>query len=392
MLERSRYGAESPAHFVERARALAPMIAAAASRIEYEGAIAPDIIAAMHDARLFRLLIPRAYDGEELQPVWYVQAVEEIAKADASTAWCMAQASGSSLDAGYLAPAVAREVFGARDAALASGPPGTKSRAIAVEGGFRVTGSWPFASGIGHATWLGAHCTICGTDGTPRQENDGRAVERTLLFPKACATITKSWDVMGLRGTGSHSYAVEDLFVPEAYSFTRDAATERRETGPLYRFSILNMFGFGFAAVALGIARAMLDAFMQLAAEKAPHGSARRLREDAVVQHEVALAEARLRAARSYLLTTLQEAWDVAVVDGFTPAGSALMRLASVFVIREAGAGAATIYHAAGSSAIFRAQGFERRFRDMNTVSQQLQARSSHFQLAGQYLLGLHAQ
>ncbi len=391
MLERSRDRAQSPADFVERARALAPMINAAGPRIEQDGAIAADVIAAMHDARLFRLLIPRAYDGEELQPVWYVQAVEEIAKADASTAWCMAQASGSSLGAAYLAPAVARDVFGARDAALASGPPGTNSRAIAVEGGFQVTGSWPFASGIGHATWLGAHCTICDADGSPQQEKDGRVVERTLLFPKACAVITESWDVIGLRGTGSHRYAVEDLFVREAYAFTRDAAADRRLDGPLYRFSILNMFGFGFAAVALGIARAMLDAFVQLAAEKAPHGSARPLREDAVVQHEVALAEARLRAARAYLLTTLQEAWEVAVMDGFTPARSALMRLASVYVIREAGVVVAGIYHSAGSSAIFRAQEFERRFRDMNTVSQQLQARASHFQLAGQHLLGLHS-
>ena len=387
MLERSRSRTQSPEDCIERARALAPMIAAAASRIEQEGAIAPDIIAAMHDARLFRLLIPRTYDGEELEPVWYVQAVEEIAKADASTAWCMAQASGSSLAAGYLSPAVARDVFGGRDAALASGPPGTSSRAIRVDGGYRVTGSWPFASGIGHATWLGAHCAICDRDGTPHREKDGRGVERTLLFPKACAAITKSWDVMGLRGTGSHRYAVEDLFVPEAYSFTRDAAAERREEGPLYRFSILNMFGFGFAAVALGIARATLDAFVELAAAKAPHGSAQRLRDDPVVQQEVGRAEARLRAARAYLLTTLREAWDMAAAAGLTPRQSALMRLASSHVIHEAGAVVQIAYQMAGSTAIFQAQAFERRFRDMHTVSQQLQARASHVQAAGQYLL-----
>jgi alkylation response protein AidB-like acyl-CoA dehydrogenase len=387
MLERSRDRIQPPADCIERARALAPMIAAAVPRIEREGVIVPEIIAAMHDARLFRLLIPRAYGGEELEPIWYVQAVEEIAKADASTAWCMAQASGSSLAAGYLVPAVAHDVFGAADAVVASGPPGTSSRAIAVEGGYRLTGSWPFASGIGHATWLGAHCTVCEADGTPRAGSDGRLIERTMLFPKARATITKSWDVLGLRGTGSHAYAVDDLFVPEAYSFTRDAVPERREPGPLYRFSILNMFGFGFAAVALGIARAMLDAFVQLAAAKAPHGSTRRLCEDPVVQHEMGRAEARLRAARAYLLTTLQEAWDVAVVDGLTSRQSTLMRLASTHVIHEAGAVVGMAYHAAGSTAIFQAQAFERRFRDMNTVSQQLQARASHFQLAGQYLL-----
>ncbi len=389
MLEGSRDPIGLPGASIARARALAPMIAAAASRIEGEGAIVPEVITAMHEARLFRLLIPRAYGGEELEPVWYVQAVEEIAKADASTAWCMAQASGSSLAAGYLAASVAQEVFGARDAVVASGPPGTSARAIAVEGGYRITGSWPFASGIGHATWLGAHCTICDADGMPRRGTEGRPLERTMLFPKARATISKSWDVLGLRGTGSHTYTVDDLFIPEAYCFTRDAASERREAGTLYRFSILNMFGFGFAAVALGIGRAMLDAFVQLAAVKAPHGSGRKLREEPAVQQEVALAEARLRAARAYLFTTLQEAWDLAVVESLTPARNALMRLASTHVIREAGAVVLTAYQAAGSTAIFQAQGFERRLRDMNTVSQQLQARASHFQLAGQYLLGV---
>ncbi len=389
MLERSRDRVEPPGDCIARARALAPMIAAAAPRIERDGLIVPDVIAAMHAARLFRLLIPRAYGGEELQPVWYVQAVEEIAKADASTAWCMAQASGSSLAAGYLAAPVAHDVFGAPDAVVASGPPGTNSRAIAVEGGYRITGSWPFASGIGHATWLGAHCTIYDADGVPRRAADGRPLERTMLFPKARATINKSWNVLGLRGTGSHSYAVDDLIVPEAYSFTRDAGPERREPGPLYRFSILNMFGFGFAAVALGIARAMLDAFVELAASKAPHGSGRSLRESPVVQQEVGQTEARLRAARAYLLATLQEAWDAAVIDGLTARQSALMRLASTHVIHEAGVVVGTTYHAAGSTAIFQAQAFERRFRDMNTVSQQLQARASHFQVAGQCLLGV---
>jgi alkylation response protein AidB-like acyl-CoA dehydrogenase len=346
----------------------------------------------MHDARLFRLLIPRAYGGDEVEPIWYVQAIEEIAKADASTAWCMAQASGSSLAAGYLTPTVAHDVFGARDAVVASGPPGTNSRAIVAEGSYRISGAWPFASGIGHATWLGAHCVICEADGTPRRGADGRPIERTLLFPKASATITKAWDVVGLRGTGSHTYAVQDLLVPDAYSFTRDAADDRCEAGPLYRFSILNMFGFGFAAVALGIARATLDAFVQLAAAKAPHGSGRRLRDDPVIQHQVGRTEARLRAARAYLLTTLHEAWDLAVVGSFTPRQNTLMRLASAHVIHEAGAVVDKSYHAAGSTAIFQAQAFERRFRDMNTVSQQLQARAAHFGSAGQFLLDLHPE
>jgi len=376
---------------VERARRLAPMIAAAAERIERDGAIPDEIIEAMHDAGLFRLLIPRAYGGEELALVLYLEAVEEIAKADASTAWCMAQASGSSLLAGSLAPEVAREVFGDPRAAVASGPPGTPGRAVAIEGGFSVTGAWPFASGITHATWLGAHCPVCEPDGAPRRAADGKPLERTLLFPKASATVKMGWDVIGLRGTGSHTYAVSDLFVPAVYSVTRDSIADRREPGPLYRFPLLNIFGLSFASVALGLARASLDAFVRLAATKTARGTGRLLREDPVVQSEMAVAEARLRAARAYLHATARDAWDIAAEHDFTPAQAALMRLASTYAIEQARLVVDAAYEAAGSTAIFADQAFERRFRDMHTVAQQIQAHASNYQVAGAHLLSGHS-
>jgi alkylation response protein AidB-like acyl-CoA dehydrogenase len=377
------------AYCVERARRLVPLIAAAGPRIEQDGAIPVEIIDAMHAAGLFRLLIPRAYGGEEQAPIAYLAAVEEIAGADASTAWCMAQASGSSLLAGSLAPQVAREIFGDPRAAIASGPPGTPARAVAVDGGFRVTGAWPFASGITHATWLGAHCPVFESGGAPRLAADGKPLERTLLFPKASATIKPGWDVIGLRGTGSHSYAVSDLFVPEAYSVRRDSIADRREPGPLYRFPLLNIFGLSFAGVALGIARATLDAFVRLAAVKTARSTGLLLRDDPVVQAEMAVAEARLRAARAYLHETAGAAWDVAAQHDFTPAQAALMRLASTYVIQEARVVVEAAYRAAGSSAIFADQDFERRFRDMHTVSQQIQAHASNYQVAGAHLLGV---
>jgi indole-3-acetate monooxygenase len=377
---------------VARARALAPMIAAAATRIEAEGSIPTEIIDAMHGARLFRLLIPRSCGGDELALDLFVQVMEEIAKADASTAWCVAQACGGSVAAGFLAPHVAREIFGAPDAVVASGPPNARARAVAVDNGFRVTGTWPFASGIGHATWLAAHCPVYERDGSPRLGADGKPVERTLLFVKSSAAINNAWDVIGLRGTGSHTYAVRDLFVPADHSFVREFGLKRPEPGPLYRFTMMNIFGFAFAGVALGIARATLDAFVRLAADKRPHGATRVLRDDPVVQHEVAVAEARLQAARAYLLAILRDAWEVAGAGGFTVEQCALMRMGSTYVIRQAREVVDTAYRLAGATAIFADRDFERRFRDMHTVSQQIQAQESFFQAAGQYLLGLHAR
>jgi len=378
-----------PSDCIERVRRLAPIIAAAAARIEQQRVIPPEIIDAMHAARLFRLLMPRAYGGEEVEVWVYLQAVEEVAMADASTAWCMAQASGSSLAAGFLAPDVAREIFGDPRAVIASGPPGSQARAIAVDGGFSITGSWPFASGITHGTWLAAHCGVYERDGTPRRMANGKQRERTMFFPKSNAAINLGWDVIGLRGTGSHGYAVAELFVPEAYSFSRDSTADRREPGPLYSFPLLNIFGLSFAAVALGIARATLDAFIRLAAVKAPRVSGRLLSGDPVVQSEVALTEARLRAARAYLFETAREAWDAAA-GGFMPAQLALMRMASTYVIGQARDVVDTAYRAAGSTAIFESQDFERRFRDMHTVSQQVQAHAWNFEVAGQHILGMH--
>ena len=230
MLERvsSAESGEAPsgaaADCVARARALAPLIAAHADRIERQREIVPEVLSALHDARLFRMVLPRSVGGLEVDPMTLMQTIEEIAKADGSTAWCISQASGCSVAAAYVAPEVAREVFGDACAVVASGPLGTDPKAIAVAGGYRVSGSWSFASGIKHASWLACHCALFEADGTPRLAADGKPAERTMLFPKRSARVTDIWRVVGLKGTGSDNYTIEDLFVPAAYSYTRKVA------------------------------------------------------------------------------------------------------------------------------------------------------------------------
>ena len=136
--------------------------------------------------------------------------------ADASVAWCLCQNSGVSMAAAYLDPKVAHELFGDARAAVATGAPSPLARAIVTDGGYRVTGHWHFASGSRHSQWIGGHATICEPDGSPRLGPNGKPLEqRTMLFPKAQATITDTWQVIGLRGTGSDDYAVNDLFVPD---------------------------------------------------------------------------------------------------------------------------------------------------------------------------------
>jgi alkylation response protein AidB-like acyl-CoA dehydrogenase len=249
-----------------------------------------------------------------------------------------------------------------------------------------------FASGGRHATWLGGHCVVIEADGSPRRDADGQPIERTMLFPRSSVPLIDVWDVIGLRGTGSDSYAVTDRFVPEAYTLGRDQESDRRESGTLYRFSTTNIYAASFAAVALGIARATLDAFIALAREKASMGSGQTLRDNEVIQSAVAQAEARLGASRAYLLQSLTDIYaDVAISGRLTLDQRMRIRLASTYAIHEAKSVVDTAYQEAGATAIFARNPFERRFRDMHSVSQQQQGRRAHFETVGQHMLGLRA-
>jgi alkylation response protein AidB-like acyl-CoA dehydrogenase len=373
---------------VARARRLAPLLTAAAPRIDAACELPGDVLDAMHADGMFRLLVPRSLGGAELDPATYIQCVEAIAGGDASVAWCMNQGSGCSLSAAYLEPAAAREVFGGKRDVLAWGQ-GPGAKAIRADGGWRVTGTWAFASGSRHATWLGAHCPCFEADGTAHRYPDGRTWERTMLFPRTRAEINDVWQVVGLRGTGSGTYTVKELFVDDAHTLTRDRPEERRESGQLYRFSGMNIYASGFAAVALGIARATLDAFIDLARGKTPALTQSALRDSAMIQSAIGVADAKLHSARSWLLQVLRTTQDeVAIAGELNTEQRMRIRQAATYAIHQAKEVVDVAYHEAGATAIFDANPFERRFRDINTVTQQVQGRRSHFETVGQYLLG----
>jgi alkylation response protein AidB-like acyl-CoA dehydrogenase len=380
--------------YVARARALVPLLDAAAPRIEAACQLPEDVLDAMHAARMFHLLVPRSIGGVELSPSIYIQAVEQIARGDASAAWCMNQQSGCSVSAAYLSEAAAREMFGGPRDALAWGQtPG--ARAVRTEGGWRLTCHGSFASGSRHCSWLGAHVPTLEADGTPRRTEDGKPIERTMLFPRARAKITDTWQVVGLCGTGSDDYEVTDLFIPDAHAIARDHPAERREPGLTYRFSSLTIYASGFAAVALGVARTVLDEFIKLARQKTQALAPSPMRDNAVIQSLIATADVRLRSARSWLILTLRDA-EAGVrarggptLDELTLDERVAIRQAATFAISQARGVVNEVYHEAGSTAIFNRLTIERRFRDINTVSQQLQGRSAHFETVGQHMLGM---
>ncbi len=389
-----RAGADAgPVDWVVRARELAPMISAASDRIERDRQLPADIMAAMHGAGLYRMCLPRSLGGGAVAALTVMEVLEIVAGADASAAWCLGQAQGCSTAAAFLDPAVARDVFGAPDAVLAWGPTSSTARAQAVDGGYRVSGKFRYASGSRNASWLGAHCAAFEADGSRRIGANGKPADRTVLFPISSAEMSDTWDVIGLRGTGSDDYALDDLFVPDSHSYVRDTAEFRRDPAPLYLIPIITFYGIAFAGVALGIARAALDEFISLAAGKVAARTTGVLRENAVVQSQVAQAEARIGTSRAYLLEMVGETWETAVSgDEFPLQQRARLRLAISHAINQAREVVEYAYLAAGTNAIFANGPFERRFRDMHAVSQQSQGSRSNFESVGQALLGLEPQ
>ena len=283
---------------LDRARSLIPLLRSAAGRIDAKNELPPDVLDAMFNAGMFKLLLPRAFGGYELKPVDFVQCVEAIAEGDASAAWCMNQASGCSMAAAHMEPEVAREIWGGKRDVVAWGQ-GPGAKAIRAQGGWRVSGTWSFASGSRHATWLGAMCPSFEADGTPIVRPDGKPWERTFMFRRDQATIEDVWQVMGLRGTGSDNYTIKDLFVDDAHSLTREYDPERQQHGTLYSFQAMQLYAIGFASVALGTSHAMLDAFIEVAKTKSQAWSADPLRDNQAVQQIVSHSDAAWKAART---------------------------------------------------------------------------------------------
>ena len=324
----------------------------------------------------------------------YTAVLEELARSDGSPAWCLGQNSGCSMIAPYLPPETASEVFGGPRGILAWGPDVPSSgRAVAVEDGYRVTGRWGFATGSRHATWLGCHVPVVEPDGSPRMLPNGRQQVRTMLFPKSEACIIDNWYVLGLRGTGSDSYALEDHFVPQRYTAGRDNEEELREKGPLYKFTSGMIYAMSFSHVSMGIARGAYDAFIEIARDKVPRGAKGTLRQNNVIQSQVAQCEARLRSSRALIHETLAKMWEEAERTGeFRPEQHARLRLSTTWAIHQAREVVATVYGAAGSNAVFNENPFERRLRDIHAGTQQGQGRPIHFETVGQILLGLPPQ
>ena len=271
---------------------------------------------------------------------------------------------------------------------LAWGAKHGNSRAIRVEGGYRLTGTWSFASGGRHTRLLGAHSNVQNPDGTPHMRH-GRPDDRSFIFLRAQAKITDDWYVLGLRGTGSDTYTVEDLFIPDAHAPARDVAEERRESGPLYVIGSTLLYASGFCSVTLGVARRLLETYIELARGRQSRAASTIMAKNNAIQREVAVMEAKLSAARAFLHEAAAEVYTAAGNGTLDVDKRMRLRLATTWGMNEATDVSIACYRGAGTGAILDKGPFERRFRDIHAGVQHLQGRLQHFATIGRHLFGL---
>jgi len=368
------------AQALEAVRSIAPIIDEHVDTIERDRLLPKEVVRALVDAGVFRMLVPRSFGGDELDPMTVCEVVEEVSIRDGAVGWCAVIGASCGLFGGLLPRAGAAEIYADRDVVLAGQfrPSGT---AVQVDGGYRVTGRWPFASGIMHSRWLMGGCQIVDPSGA------GTGAAKLMFMPREDATVIDTWHVGGLRGTGSHDFEAKDVFVPARR--TVSFADLPVEPGPLYSLPSIAMFATMIASVPLGIARHAIDAFKELGGVKKPTALQGLLRDGAVAQSHLGEAEAFLRAGRAFLFESLRAAWQVAQRgERLTWHDRGLLWLSATQAVTQALHAVDLVYRAGGAASVYASTQLERCLRDIRTASQHVTVMTTNYEVAGQLFFG----
>ena len=373
------------AGLMDRLQQLLPTIRARRDDIERGRRLPRDLVDTLCQTGIFSLELPLAIGGQEASPIDNMRAVELVSTADGSTGWCVGLAMASNAAAGFMNESGAKEVFSDPNAPTAGifAPIGT---AVRVDGGVRVNGRWPFASGITHSDWLWAGCLVM-VNGQPHMTPFGP--ETIHCFMKTSEIeIHDTWFVSGLAGTGSNDVSARNVFVPEKRVFAiGDPSRQRPE--PLYRLPPLGAFVSHVAAVSLGIARGALDELVELAQTKTPTFSLAVLADKPVAQVELARNEAALAAARAFFYETVADLWRTARGGAqAVPRQIALNRIAAA---NAADVGVSVTRAAnllAGGSSIYNKSSLQRHARDAEAIAHHFTVAPYVWEDAGRVFMG----
>lgn len=371
---------------VAEARRIGSTLRANAVRADRDARLPAESMHALRDAGFFRLYVPRALGGAEVDPVTYARAQEELARHDAAAAWTLQAAGSSAWWCSRLPDETVAEIYAdGPDQLLAVSFP-VPMEAVPVEGGYRLSGRRSFASNVSDASWIWV------TAASPDDTVEGTPVTRAAFLPAADARIVRTWDTLGMRGTDSNDVELDGLFVPDRRTFRIgfDHTPGPRYDGPLYRAAAMVLVASYVPAVALGIARDALDELVAVAQEKTPFASRTSLRERAVAQSKLGRAEGAVRSARAFLYDRLAHGWGRAVAGGeLTLDEKAEVLLAAVQAIDASAWAVRAAFSASGTTAIMKGSRLERHLRDISVLQQQGFVSESRFETVAQVQLGL---
>jgi alkylation response protein AidB-like acyl-CoA dehydrogenase len=374
---------------LDRVNQIAPIIRQHAAEAEQQRRLSRPVVDAMLEAGLYKMARPKAYGGLEADPVSIFRVVEEVARLDAAAAWNLQISVGAHFSLAWLPDEGAAEILDTHPSTIIAGSFTPGRYAIAVDGGFRLSGQWPFVSGGHQCHWLVFIPQIKDGD-TPRFSGEDTPVQRYVYLRADKAKVLDTWHTLGMRGTGSHDVAVADVFIPERHTAALAPLEQPGKAfrAPLYRLTVWAPIAM-LAAPALGVARAAIDALVELARIKTPSYTPTSLASRQVVQRQVAQAEATLGAGRAYLFATFQENW-AAILRGepITQERKIKMQLAATHAAVCAAQAVDLVHAAAGASAIRNEYKFQQWFRDVHTMTQHAFMCANRYESAGALMLG----
>ena len=362
------------------AHALRDYLREKSAEIDEARRLPPEVAARLRDAGMFRLAMPKSWGGPELSTFEQIEVIEEISRGNAAAGWCVMIGCDSGFFSAHLEDAVGRRLYPRLDMVTA-GQASVVGIAERVEGGYRASGNFAFASGITHADVVIAGCII--------QEN-GSSVSagpsgRWLLIPASECEIQDTWHTTGLRGTGSNDFHLSNVFVPEERSF--NFFEPARRATALYRAN--NTFLPKFSGVPLGAARAMIDLVAETMQTKVEFPTGRSYKSIPRVQSAIAEAEMILGAARSYVFSATEREWKrLEKGEQLTERERADVWLCRVHVAHAAREVIRMLYDAVGGSAIYSRKGpFDRALRDAETWCQHVVVQRRTLEHIGAMLL-----
>lgn len=369
---------------------LAPGIAARAEEIEARRRLPRDLLDELRAAGCFRMSLPRSHGGDEHDLMTSLQVLEELARADGSVAWVVAIGGFGWLDLCGL-PRPTFDALYADGPAVTAGVFAPSGTAEPVDGGYRIRGRWGFASGCEHADWLYGNCldvAEAGQGGDGPAAGGGPPPMRIAVFAPEQVTIEDTWDVAGLRGTGSHHISVDDLVVPAERTIAVLTA-EPCVDAVMARIPLPAPYALLVAGMAVGIARGALDDLLGLAAGKVPLFGSSTLATSPHLHLELGEADARLRAARAVLHEDARAAWHTAEAgEPLETDQRARLRASATWATTVAAAVVDTAYTAGGGASLYASSPLQRRLRDIHAVTQHFLVRRDTMSASGAVLAG----